>query len=316
MQSYCAILKAGELLAIPTETVYGLGADATNLAAVEKIYRLKQRPDFNPLIVHCHSINQIEQFAEFNPIAYKLAVKFWPGALTLVLPLKDKHYIARSVTAGLSTVGVRIPNHPLTLNLLKQFDKPVAAPSANLSGKISPTNPNHVQKSFGDKCPPILDGGACIIGLESTIIGFDMHNNPVLLRAGGIPIESIEYLVGTVKSYQGTDIITAGQLSSHYAPNSKVILNSVNPDYNDGYLAFGEPIPKTAKIIYQLSKKQDLFEAAANLFDGLHFLDNQHIQHIHVAPIPNISIGNAIIDRLNRAAYDKNISLGNWDSVK
>ncbi|MFT6212286.1 MAG: L-threonylcarbamoyladenylate synthase [Alphaproteobacteria bacterium] len=306
MQSYCDILENGNLVAIPTETVYGLGADATNANAVAKIYRLKQRPDFNPLIVHCHSIAQIETFAEFNPIAYKLAIKFWPGALTLVLPLQPNHKIAKAVTAGLTTIAVRIPNHPRTLNLLKRFNKPIAAPSANISGKISPTNPNHVKNAFQGNCPAILDGGSCTIGLESTIIGFNHQQQPVLLRAGGIPLESLEYNIGTIHYNQDTDITAPGQLSSHYAPNSPVILNSLNPAHQDGFLAFGNDIPKTAKTVYQLSKKQDLFEAAANLFDGLHFLDTQNIQQIHVAPIPNISIGHAIIDRLTRAATEKN----------
>ncbi len=309
MKFYSDILHSGNLLAIPTETVYGLAADATNPLAVAEIYRLKGRPSFNPLIVHCHSIAQIEEFATFNPIAYKLAIKFWAGALTLVLPLKPNHTLATAVTAGLTTVAVRIPNHELTLNLLKYFNKPLAAPSANISGKISPTNPSHVKKSFGNLCPPILDGGSCQIGLESTIIGFDNDDNPVLLRAGGIPIESIEYVVGSVKSYYGSDmntpITSPGQLSSHYAPSSKVILNSMNPTHHDGFLAFGNTIPKNAKIIYQLSQSGDLFEAAAHLFDGLHFLDSQNIRTIHVAPIPKTSIGYAICDRLERAASEE-----------
>lgn len=314
MKFYSDILNSGHLLAIPTETVYGLAADATNPLSVAEIYRLKGRPSFNPLIVHCHAIAQIEEFAIFNPIAYKLAVKFWAGALTLVLPLKPHHTLAHAVTAGLTTVAVRIPNHALTLNLLKYFGKPLAAPSANISGKISPTNPSHVKKSFGSLCPPILDGGSCQIGLESTIIGFDNDDNPVLLRAGGIPLESIEYVIGTVKSYYACDdtapIISPGQLSSHYAPNSKVILNSITPSHNDGFLAFGKNIPNDAKIVYQLSQSADLFEAAANLFDGLHFLDSQNIHTIHVAPIPQTSIGHAIYDRLQRAAADKNVSFG------
>jgi L-threonylcarbamoyladenylate synthase len=309
MQFYSDILHSGNLLAIPTETVYGLAADATNSSAVAQIYRLKGRPSFNPLIVHCHSIAQIEKFAILNPIAYTLAHKFWAGALTLVLPLKNNHTLSPAVTAGLSTVAVRIPNHPLTLNLLRHFDKPLAAPSANISGKISPTNPHHVKKSFGDLCPPILDGGSCDIGLESTIIGFDECDNPVVLRSGGIPIESIEYVIGTVKQYQGSDITAPGQLTSHYAPKNAVILNSVNPTSDDGFLAFGKNIPKSAKIVYQLSQTGDLFEAAANLFDGLHFLESQNIHAIHVSPIPQTSIGHAICDRLSRAAAEKNNSV-------
>ena len=312
MQFYSDILNFGNLLAIPTETVYGLAADATNPLAVAAIYRLKGRPSFNPLIVHCHSIAQIEEFAIFNPIAYTLARKFWAGALTLVLPLRENHTICHAVTSGLTTVAVRIPNHLLTLNLLRHFNKPIAAPSANISGKISPTNPRHVKKSFGDLCPPILDGGSCDIGLESTIIGFDTDANPVLLRSGGIPTESIEYVVGNIKRYDGSDITAPGQLTSHYSPNNAVILNSVNPTINDGFLAFGKNIPKNAKIVYQLSQSGDLFEAAANLFDGLHFLDSQNIHAIHVAPIPQTSIGYAICDRLVRAAADKNIGLAEF----
>jgi len=310
MQYYCDLLLSGQLVVIPTETVYGLAANATSAKAIEKIYALKNRPSFNPLIVHCYSIQQIEQFADINPIAYKLASKFWPGPLTLVLPLKKQHNITASVTAGLDTVAVRIPNHPLTLNLLKKINVPIAAPSANISGKISPTHPQHVQKSFGKNCPPILDGGACVVGLESTIIGFNHQENPVLLRAGGIPQESLNYVVGKIYAHQDTDItasITApGQLLSHYAPNNTLILNSMQPTSFDGFLAFGQDMPQSAKIIYQLSSKKDLFEAAARLFDGLHFLDSQNIQAIHVAPLPQSSIGHAIHDRLNRAAADKN----------
>jgi L-threonylcarbamoyladenylate synthase len=306
---YSDILHSGKLLAIPTETVYGLAADATNPLAVAEIYRLKGRPSFNPLIIHCHSIEQIEAFAIFNPIAYMLAHKFWAGALTLVLPLKKNHTLSPAVTSGLDTIAVRIPNHPLTLNLLSYFNKPLAAPSANISGKISPTDPEHVRKSFGNLCPPILDGGSCHIGLESTIIGFDAHNNPILLRSGGIPIEAIEYVTGTIQRYKGSDITAPGQLTSHYAPQNTVILNSINPTNHDGFLAFGKNIPKNAKIIYQLSEKSDLFEAAANLFDGLHFLETQNIHSIHVAPIPQNSIGHAIYDRLTRAAATKNLPI-------
>lgn len=311
MKFYSDIIHSGQLLAIPTETVYGLAADATNASAVAEIYRLKGRPSFNPLIVHCHSIEQIEEFAIFNPIAYQLAHKFWAGALTLVLPLKSNHTLSSAVTAGLTTVAVRIPNHPLTLSLLRYCNKPLAAPSANISGKISPTNPTHVKKSFGELCPPILDGGSCDIGLESTIIGFDETQKPVLLRSGGIPLESLEYVAGAIKHYEGSDITAPGQLTSHYAPKNSVILNSVNPTIHDGYLAFGKHIPKNAKIVYQLSQKGDLFEAAAHLFDGLHFLESQNIHAIHVSPIPQTSIGHAICDRLLRAAAHTNTPMDN-----
>lgn len=309
MDTYPHIITSGQILVIPTETVYGLAADATNPQAIAQIYRQKGRPDFNPLIVHCHSINQVETFAELNPVAYKLALKFWPGALTLVLPLKPEHHIAKAVTAGLNTIAVRIPNHPLTLNLLKKVNVPLAAPSANISGKISPTTPEHVRYSWPENCPKILDGGPCSIGLESTIIGFDKDQKPLLLRAGGLPIESLEYVAGSIVSYDHPDITAPGQLSSHYAPDCKVILNSNTPSPDDGFLAFGKNLPKNAKIIYQLSKSQDLFEAAANLFDGLHFLNNNQVKSIHIAPIPNTSIGQAINDRLKRAAAERHVGI-------
>lgn len=298
---YINIIKSGHILAVPTETVYGLAADATNASAIAKIYSAKGRPDFNPLIVHVRDLNHAKQYGIFNDTAEKLAKQFWAGALTLVVPLKENTHIAKAVTAGLNTIALRVPAHPIMQKLLQECDCPLAAPSANISGGISPSCSDHVLRSFGEYCPPILEGGVCSIGVESTIIGFE-DDMPVLLRAGGIPLEEIEKIVGSVKQHIFAHITAPGQLSSHYAPCATLRLNAIDCNENEAYLAFGNSIPPNTSLFYQLSESRNLAEAASRLYEGLHFLDAYHTLSIAVAPIPYDGFGLAINDRLKRAS--------------
>lgn len=292
-----AVLRRGGLLAFPTETVYGLGADARNSAAVAGIYAAKGRPAFNPLIVHVADADAARVLCVFTPDAEVLASAFWPGALTLVLPLRPRSGIAPLVTAGLDTLAVRVPDHPLAHALLQEFGGPVAAPSANLSGRISPTIAAHVQAGLGSRIDAILDGGACGVGLESTIIGCD--GPPVLLRAGGLPVEVIEAALGK-PLLRITDPAlpnAPGQLASHYAPRGLVRLNATAARPGEVMLGFG---PVEAAL--NLSARGDLTEAAANLFGHLHQLDAIGATRIAVSPIPDHGLGTAINDRLRRAA--------------
>lgn len=293
-----AILRDGGLVAFPTETVYGLGADARNSMAVASIFAAKSRPHFNPLIVHVPDIAAVEAIAELPESARALAAAFWPGPITLVLPRRPDSGLSDLVTAGLDTVAIRIPAHPLAQKLLKEFNGPVAAPSANPSGKISPTTADHVFDGLSGKIAAVLDGGPCGVGVESTIIGFD--NGPVLLRSGGLPIEAIESALGTSVSQKTDANITApGQLKSHYAPSAKLRLNATAPESDEAWLAFG-PHDFTVPSL-NLSENRDLTEAAANLFAHMRALDKIATK-IAVAPIPTTGLGLAINDRLERAA--------------
>ncbi len=295
-------LHQGGLVAFPTETVYGLGADARNPMAVAGIFGAKGRPTFNPLIVHVISAAAAQDLAQFNPQAEALADAFWPGALTLVLPKKTG--LADLVTAGLLTVGLRVPAHPVAKALLRYFNGPIAAPSANLSGKVSPTNAQHVAEGLTGLIDGILDGGPCEIGLESTIIGFNA-DGPVLLRPGGIPSEAIESCLGVALSQTEAGQITApGQLESHYAPGVSLRLNAFAAMAGEGWLGFGPdtwPVPSR-----NLSPSRNLHEAAANLFAILHEIDaladKSGIKTFAVARIPETGLGRAINDRLRRAA--------------
>lgn len=292
-----AVLRRGGLLAFPTETVYGLGADARNSAAVAGIYAAKGRPAFNPLIVHVADADAARRLCVFTPEADILASAFWPGALTLVLQLRPASGIAPLVTAGLDTLAVRVPDHPLAHPLLQEFGGPVAAPSANLSGRISPTTAAHVLAGLGSRIDAILVGGGCSVGLESTIIGCD--GPPVLLRAGGLPAEVIEAALGK-PLLRITDPAlpnAPGQLASHYAPRGLVRLNATAVEPGEVMLGFG---PVEAAL--NLSARGDLTEAAANLFGHLHQLDAMGAKRIAVAPIPDHGLGVAINDRLRRAA--------------
>lgn len=291
------ILRGGGLVAFPTETVYGLGADARDGRAVAQIFAAKSRPAFNPLIIHVATLKVAQEIAVFNEHAMRLAAAFWPGPLTLVLPLRPEAGLSPLVSAGLPTVGIRLPEHPIAQQLLTAFDGPVAAPSANQSGKISPTTAAHVAAGLTGRIDAILDAGACSVGLESTIIGFDPV--PTLLRTGGLPIEAVEACLGApLASHTNSTTPSApGQLTSHYAPTAPLRLNATTKRADEVKLGFG--LDDDADL--NLSLSGDLVEAAANLFQYLHQLDAKNAP-IAVAPIPAKGLGLAINDRLTRAA--------------
>ncbi|MDE9451423.1 threonylcarbamoyl-AMP synthase [Aliiroseovarius sp. Z3] len=291
------LLRAGALVSFPTETVYGLGADATNDHAVARIFEAKGRPHFNPLIVHVPSLEAVLDIAEMDGAAQDLAQAFWPGPLTLVLPIRSGGPLSALVSAGLPTVAVRVPAHPLATKLLTAAGVPVAAPSANPSGRISPSTAQHVLDGLSGRIEAVLDGGPCEVGLESTIVGFDPA--PVLLRPGGLPVEAIEAaLGGPIATRQTSAGITApGQLSSHYAPDAALRLNAEAAQGDERLLGFGH-----VEADLNLSPSGDLVEAAANLFRFLHQLDAQGDAPIAVSPIPDHGMGRAINDRLRRAA--------------
>jgi L-threonylcarbamoyladenylate synthase len=291
-----ALLAAGGLVAFPTETVYGLGADARNGQAVAAIYAAKNRPSFNPLIVHVPSAEVAQRYVVWSEAAAQLAQAFWPGPLSLVLPLRPDHGLSELVTAGLSTLAIRVPAHPAAQALLRAFDGPVAAPSANRSGRISPTSAAHVLADLDGRIAAVLDDGPCQVGLESTIVGLD--GPPVLLRPGGVPSEEIADLLGApLLTHDTTAPLTApGQMMSHYAPKAAVRLNVTQRKTGEMLLGFG-----AMDCDLNLSPSGDLTEAAAHLFGFLHQLDATG-RPIAVAPIPNTGLGRAINDRLARAA--------------
>ncbi len=291
------LLRSGQIVAIPTETVYGLAADASNADAVAKIYAAKGRPDFNPLIVHVADQSAAENLAEFSPMAHQLAQAFWPGPLTLVLPLRTDADIAGAVTAGLPTIAVRCPAHPVMQALLKKTGLNIAAPSANKSGGISPTRAEHVLAGLGGAVPMILDGGPCSAGLESTIVAV-RENGWQILRPGPVTAADIERVLGTSPlAASGDDIEAPGQLASHYAPSKIVRLNAIQPEPGEWHIGFGAMEGND-----NLSESGDLAQAAANLFDALHRADASAALSISVAPIPHEGIGVAINDRLQRAS--------------
>lgn len=291
------VLASGGLVAFPTETVYGLGVDACNSDGVARLYAAKGRPSFNPLIVHVASLATAETLAEFDDTARALAQAFWPGALTLVLPLRVDSGVSPLVSAGLNTLAIRVPDHPVAQGLMAAFGGPVAAPSANLSGQISPTKFAHVAGQMLGRIDGIVDGGDCGVGLESTII----TTRPVatLLRAGGLPVEAVEAALGYTLARAGETAAPSspGQLASHYAPNGTVRLNAQTLETGETLLGFG---PVDAEV--NLSPSGDLVEAAANLFDALHRLNALGADKIAVSPVPDHGLGRAINDRLRRAA--------------
>ncbi|MBZ8118180.1 threonylcarbamoyl-AMP synthase [Roseovarius sp. LXJ103] len=293
------LLQEGGLVAFPTETVYGLGADATNGAAVASVYAAKGRPAFNPLIVHVASIEDAQRYALWSDAADRLAT-LWPGPLTLVLPRKPASPLALLTTAGLDSVALRIPAHPVARALLATFGGPLAAPSANPSGRISPTTAAHVADGLTGRIDAIIDGGACSVGLESTILGLtDQNGSTTLLRPGGLPQSVIEAALGAPLTTEDQTSITApGQLASHYAPNASLRLNATDLRPGETLLGFG-PV---ANATLNLSPGANLTEAAANLFDHLHQLDAAGPAKIAVSPIPDHGLGHAINDRLRRAA--------------
>lgn len=291
------ILRAGGLVSFPTETVYGLGGDAMNDTAVARIFDAKGRPHFNPLIAHVPDFEAVSRIAELSGKAHDLAQAFWPGPLTLVLPLRTDAGISPLVSAGLSTVAVRMPDHPLAQALLRAVGRPVVAPSANPSGRISPTEAAHVLAGLGGRIEAVLDGGPCSVGVESTIVGFNPE--PVLLRPGGLPAEAIEEALGAplARRVEGAGINAPGQMTSHYAPDARLRLDAETARPGERMLGFG---PVEGEM--NLSPSGDLVEAAANLFRMLHALDRAGNAPIAVAPIPDHGLGRAINDRLRRAA--------------
>jgi L-threonylcarbamoyladenylate synthase len=291
------LLRAGQIVAIPTETVYGLAADAQNAEAVAHIYAAKGRPDFNPLIVHVRDRKAAEKLGVFNATAQALTEAFWPGPLTLVVPLQPDAPVARAVTAGLLTIAIRCPAHPVMQALLLKSDLSLAAPSANRSGAISPTRADHVLKGLGGAVPMILDGGPCSAGLESTIVAV-RDDGWQLLRPGPVSAMEIEQTLGYPPlSLPMNSIEAPGQMASHYAPSKPVRLNVTAPVGDEYLIGFGAVAGDE-----NLSVAGDLAQAAANLFEALHNADESSAAAIAVAPIPQEGIGIAINDRLSRAA--------------
>jgi L-threonylcarbamoyladenylate synthase len=300
------LILEGGLVAFPTETVYGLGGDATNERAVAAIFEAKGRPQFNPLISHVLGPDEAKRLVRWSDTADKLAARFWPGPLTLLLPRAKESPIALLATAGLDTVAVRAPAHPLAQALIRAVGRPLAAPSANRSGTVSPTRAEHVAESLGDRVKMILDGGPCQVGLESTVLDLST-DAPTLLRPGGATREAIEAVIGPIAL---SDAIPSGnsarkspgQLESHYAPTRPVRLNASTVVADEGLLAFGPDVPSGALLTLNLSPGGELAEAAANLFAMLRALDRPGIGRIAVMPIPQTGLGLAINDRLRRAA--------------
>ncbi len=296
-----AILRAGGLVAFPTETVYGLGANAADERAVLRIFEAKGRPRFNPLIVHVRDIEHGESLAVFDALALRLAQAFWPGPLTLVLPRRFAARISLLANAGLETVALRAPAHPVARHLLAQSQLAIAAPSANRSGAISATRAAHVAEGLGDAVDLVLDGGPAPLGIESTIVGFDAKG-PALLRPGALERDTIEAVIGALHDFEGEGISSPGRLRSHYAPRSPIRLQAQSVSADEALLAFGPQIPAGARITRNLSLSGDLREAAANLFAMLHELDAAACKGIAVMPVPDQGPGEAINDRLLRAA--------------
>jgi L-threonylcarbamoyladenylate synthase len=299
-------LAAGGLVAFPTETVYGLGADAADGRAVARLYEAKGRPAFNPLIAHVTDVGAARKLARFDADATRLAAEFWPGPLTLVLPKAEGCPIAELATAGLDTIAVRVPHHPVAQNILAAFGKPIVAPSANRSGHVSPTNAAHVLADLRDRVDLIIDGGATPVGIESSIVA--CLGEPILLRPGGVPREAIERALGRplAQPRHAVDAAPAapGMLAAHYAPRTPLRLDVADVAPGEALLAFGPRsaagADRAARVL-NLSSRGDLVEAAANLFAHLRSLDAAGAPSIAVMPVPRSGLGEAINDRLQRA---------------
>ena len=302
------MLTREDVVAIPTETVYGLAGNIFSEKAIRKIFKVKQRPLFNPLIVHIHSVAQIDEIARVFPLkAQQLAAAFWPGSLTLILPKRQN--IPDVITAGKDTVGLRIPNHPVALNLLKELSFPLAAPSANPFNRISPTNALHVEDYFKKSIPMVLEGGECENGIESTIIGFE-NNEAVLYRLGSISIEEIEQVIGKIKLNNKEEKApnAPGMLAKHYAPKTKTFLVDgveefikKNENKRIGVLRFSKELVSSVEHLEILSKSGDLKEAASKLYSALHKLDKLKLDVIVAERFPDHGLGKSINDRLERA---------------
>lgn len=303
IEEAAAALAAGALVGMPTETVYGLAADATNPAAVARIYAAKGRPAFNPLIAHVPNITTARREAIFDPRAEKLAERFWPGPLTLVLPVRADGSVCELARAGLASIALRAPAHAVAQDLLRAFGRPLAAPSANISGRLSPTTAENVAADLGDALSLILDAGPCSVGVESTIVALAPDQPARLLRPGGVAREDIEALIGPLATAGGA-IEAPGMLSSHYAPRARLRLNAEAPRDGEAFLAFG---PEAPHGVPNLSVKGDLLEAAANLYAFLRQIDSKGADMIAVSPIPHTGLGEAINDRLTRAAAPRSV---------
>jgi L-threonylcarbamoyladenylate synthase len=292
-------LARGELVAFPTETVYGLGADATSDVAVARLYAAKGRPSFNPLISHVATAEAAFALGQFSDDAKKLTTSFWPGPLTIVAPRATDCPVSLLASAGLPSLALRVPAHPLALKLLKAVARPIVAPSANPSGRISPTTIGHVRAGLGNKVSVVIDGGSCAVGVESTVISFT-GSHAKLLRHGGLARAAIEQVLGYSLDVEpdASQPHSPGQMESHYAPRAKLRLNAETLHDGETYLGFGG----FAHGPHTLSKHGDVVEAASNLFRLLHELDSAGAIIIAVAPIPNVGLGEAINDRLRRAA--------------
>ena len=298
------LLAAGELVAFPTETVYGLGGDATNDRAVARIFEVKGRPRFNPLIVHFPNADAARAQVAFDERAHRLAERFWPGALTLVLPRRPDCMVSLLASAGLDSLAVRVPNHLVAQALLTVCGRPIAAPSANASGKISPTTAEHVAHSLGSRVAMILDGGRCPVGIESTVLDLT-GSTPVLLRPGGVTSDDLTDTIGALDAPAAADAHSPkspGMLASHYAPELPLRLDARNVRPREALLAFGACSIAGPATMENLSPSGDLVEAAANLFSMLRALDRPGLAGIAVMPIPDRGLGRAINDRLRRAA--------------
>ncbi len=299
-------LGQGGLVAFPTETVYGLGADARNGEAVARLYAAKGRPTFNPLIAHVANAEAARRLARFDAAAERLAAAFWPGPLTLVLPRRPDCGIADLALAGLDSVAVRVPAHPTAHALLEAFDGPVVAPSANRSGHVSPTSAAHVLADLRGRIDMVLDGGACTVGVESTIVA--CQGEPALLRPGGVAREEIERVLGralALPAVADEAPLAPGMLRSHYAPKARLRLEAETPRAGEAFLAFGPSAPAATGMTLNLSPRGDLIEAAAKLFSHLRALDASGVASIAVMRVPHEGLGEAINDRLARAAAPK-----------
>ena len=296
-------LAQGDIVAFPTETVYGLGANALDARAIAKVFAGKERPRFNPLIVHVPGLEAAERYAVMNDTAWRLAEAFWPGPLSLVLKKRPACGIADLVIAGLDTIALRAPAHPVAQALLEAAQLPIAAPSANRSGRVSPTTAAHVQAELGERPAMILDGGPCPLGIESTVVSV-IEPEPGLLRPGALPREAIELVLGAPllaanANHRGA---SPGQLETHYAPSTKLRLGATGVSSSEALLAFGPEAPQGARVTINLSASGNLEEAAVKLFAALRELDQTGATAIAVMPIPAHGLGEAINDRLQRAA--------------
>ena len=297
-----AILDNNGLIGFPTETVYGLGALATSDVAVTKIYNIKMRPFHNPLIIHVSSLEQAKQYGVFNEYSQKLAKKFWPGPLTLLLDKSSKSQISSIATSNLQSVALRVPSHPVALRILKKYKKPIAAPSANLSGTVSATMASHVFNDFGSSIEMIIDGDKCGHGIESTIVDVRSENVQIL-REGAIPKDQIFKIIQfKLGEYTGSQILSPGQLEKHYSPKAKVRINVKKPNADEHLITFGKQNGNKHPNIINLSSIGDLYEFAHRLYACLRDLDKMNVKKIAISPIPDHGIGKAINDRIKRAS--------------